>query len=65
MSALFAYRRYVVSQHRDGTDKTSTLETIDELMDTALDVVYTRMSESAGILHRLKHNLPRSLGQDS
>jgi hypothetical protein len=57
-SALFAYRRHVKANHLAGQDKETTLVLIDELLDTALGEVYTRLSESAAILHSLKHKLP-------
>jgi hypothetical protein len=57
-SALFAYRRLVKANHLAGQDKETTLVLIDELLDTALGEVYTRLSESAAILHSIKHKLP-------
>ncbi|AKD54026.1 hypothetical protein [Spirosoma radiotolerans] len=40
-------------------DKELTLDLIDEVRDTILDRIYNRLSESASILHSIKHNQPQ------
>ncbi|GAB2567561.1 hypothetical protein [Spirosoma areae] len=57
LSALFAYRQSV-ADWPSGPQQNLILELIDEIEIAALDVMYTRLSESAAILHKAKHKLP-------
>ncbi|GAB3726650.1 hypothetical protein [Spirosoma lituiforme] len=55
LSALTVYEKTV----RQWTGDTElTLDLIDELRDTILDRMYSRLSESASILHNIKHDQP-------
>ena len=56
LAALTAYEKTV----RQWTGDTElTLDLIDEVRDTILDRIYGRLSESASILHNVKHSLPQ------
>lgn len=56
LAALTVYEKSV----RQWTgDKELTLDLIDEVRDTILDRIYSRLSESASILHNIKHNQPQ------
>lgn len=57
MAALTAYKEKV-SDCPECEDNDLTLELIDELQVSFLDVMYTRLSESSEILHRQKYPPP-------
>lgn len=56
LAALTAYEKTV---RQWGGDTELTLDLIDEVRDTILDRMYSRLSESASILHNIKHNRPQ------
>ena len=55
MDALSVYHEHVSNRPKCDDNETTVLE-IDELKENLLGIMYTRLSESSEILHKIKYN---------